>query len=104
METATFVVGGMSCGNCVAKLSGALESVNGVSSVEVEVGLAKVNHDGAETSEIEGAITASGFTVGNDLIGEMEPYGNSLLTTQNGALSVVQLVIWAPSHIPIRLD
>tara|TARA_B100001564_G_C20514911_1_gene612396 strand:- start:138 stop:761 length:624 start_codon:yes stop_codon:yes gene_type:complete len=66
METTTYVVGGMSCGNCVTKLSGALESVSGVSSVEVEVGLAKVNHDGAEISDIEGAITASGFTVGND--------------------------------------
>jgi copper chaperone CopZ len=63
METTTFEVGGMSCGGCVANLTAALEGVDGVSSVEAEVGLAVVHHDDAITSQLNNAITGAGFTL-----------------------------------------
>jgi len=64
METVTYEVGGMSCQGCVANLTSALESVEGVSSVEVEVGSAVIHHDGVDSGALDGAITGAGFTVG----------------------------------------
>jgi copper chaperone CopZ len=63
METATFEVGGMSCQGCVANLTSALQSVEGVASVEVEIGGAVVHHEGSDAGELSGAITGAGFTV-----------------------------------------
>ena len=54
----------MSCQGCVSNLTGALQAINGVSSVEVEVGSATVQHEGVESIQIEAAITGAGFTIG----------------------------------------
>jgi len=64
MESVTYEVGGMSCQGCVSNLTGALQAINGVSSVEVEVGSATVQHEGVESIQIEAAITGAGFTIG----------------------------------------
>ena len=64
METVTYEVGGMSCQGCVSNLTSALEAVEGVSSVEVEVGSAVIHHDGVISEVLDGAITGAGFTVG----------------------------------------
>ena len=64
METATFEVGGMSCQGCVTNLTSALQSVEGVASVEVEVGSAVVHHDGAASNTLVSAITGAGFSIG----------------------------------------
>ena len=64
METATFEVGGMSCQGCVSNLTSALQAVQGVTSVEAEVGSAVVQHEGADTGAMEGAITGAGFSIG----------------------------------------
>jgi len=64
METATYEVGGMSCQGCVSNLTSALEAVEGVSSVEVEVGSAVIHHQGVISEVLDGAITGAGFTVG----------------------------------------
>ena len=66
MESSTFVVGGMSCGGCVSKLTAALEAVEGVKSVDAEVGKATIQHDGVSSGEFTSAITGVGFTMGND--------------------------------------
>ena len=63
METATFEVGGMSCQGCVANLTSALQSVEGVASVEVEIGSAVVHHEDVSAATLSGAITGAGFTV-----------------------------------------
>jgi len=64
METTTFEVGGMSCGGCVSNLTSALEAVEGVTSVEAEVGKAVVNHEGACSGKMGAAIEECGFTIG----------------------------------------
>ncbi len=63
MDTTSFVIGGMSCGGCVSNLIAALEVVEGVSSVEAEVGHAVVHHEGANSDALSGAITGAGFTI-----------------------------------------
>ena len=63
METATFEVGGMSCQGCVTNLTSALQAVEGVASVEVEIGSAVVHHEGVRAAALSGAITGAGFTV-----------------------------------------
>ena len=64
METTTFEVGGMTCGGCVSNLKGALEAVEGVSSVDAEIGKAVVHHDGACSGKMGDAIEGAGFTIG----------------------------------------
>ena len=54
----------MSCQGCVSNLTSALESVEGVSSVEVEVGSAVIHHEGVDSGALDGAITSVGFTIG----------------------------------------
>ena len=63
MATTAYEVGGMSCQGCVKNLTSALQGVDGVSSVEVEVGSAVVHHEGVATGAISGAITGAGFTL-----------------------------------------
>ena len=64
METVTYEVSGMSCQGCVSNLTSALQSVQGVTSVEAEVGSAVVQHEGADSEAMEGAITGAGFSIG----------------------------------------
>ena len=63
MESSTFEVGGMSCGGCVSNLTAALEAVEGVSSVEAEVGHAVVHHEGVNSDALNGAIIGAGFSI-----------------------------------------
>ncbi len=63
MATTAYEVGGMSCQGCVKNLTSALQGVDGVSSVEVEIGSAIVHHEGVAAGAISGAITGAGFTL-----------------------------------------
>tara|TARA_B100001750_G_scaffold33901_1_gene23745 strand:- start:112 stop:708 length:597 start_codon:yes stop_codon:yes gene_type:complete len=54
----------MTCGGCVSNLKGALEAVEGVSSVDAEIGKAVVHHDGACSGKMGDAIEGAGFTIG----------------------------------------
>ena len=62
METVTFDVDGMSCQGCVTNLTSALQTVEGVSSVEVEVGRAVIHYEGVDSGTLSGAITDAGFS------------------------------------------
>jgi copper chaperone CopZ len=62
METTTYEVGGMSCQGCVSNLTSALQTVEGVTEVEVEVGSAVIHHEGVATTTLNGAITDAGFS------------------------------------------
>ena len=64
METVTYEVGGMSCQGCVSNLTNALEQVEGIGKIEVEVGSAVIEHEGVSTDAIETAITGAGFSIG----------------------------------------
>ena len=46
METVTYEVGGMSCQGCVTNLTNALQKVDGIGELQVEVGQAVIEHDG----------------------------------------------------------
>lgn len=54
----------MSCEGCVTNLTNALKAVDGVTSVEAEVGKAVVHHEDACSGSMESAITDAGFTIG----------------------------------------
>ena len=64
METVTYEVGGMSCQGCVSNLTNALEQVEGIGKIEVEVGSAVIEYEGVSTDAIETAITGAGFSIG----------------------------------------
>jgi copper chaperone len=65
MERRTIEIGGMSCGHCVARVTRALESTDGVEVEQVEVGAATVVFDPGTTSEatIARAIEDQGYAV-----------------------------------------
>ena len=54
----------MSCQGCVSNLTNALEQVEGIGKIEVEVGSAVIEHEGVSTDAIETAITGAGFSIG----------------------------------------
>ena len=64
METVTYEVGGMSCQGCVSNLTAALQQVDGVGELEIEVGQATILHDGVSNDALEAAITGAGFSIG----------------------------------------
>ena len=64
METVTYEVGGMSCQGCVSNLTNALQQVDGVGELEIEVGQATIQHDSVSTDLLEAAITGAGFSIG----------------------------------------
>ena len=64
METVTYEVGGMSCQGCVSNLTNALEQVEGIGKLEIEVGSAIIEHEGVSTDVLEAAITGAGFSIG----------------------------------------
>ncbi len=57
MAEITLKINGMSCQHCVMGVKKAVDSVSGVSSSDVEIGLAKVTYD--ENSASREAITAA---------------------------------------------
>jgi copper ion binding protein len=65
METTRIKVGGMTCSGCVASVTRALQSVEGVDKVEVslEQGQASVRYDPARANEtkLRSAIEDAGF-------------------------------------------
>lgn len=63
-ETTTLNVGGMHCEKCVARVTEALEGVEGVTSADVslEAETAVVEGHGYETSALVAAIEEVGFT------------------------------------------
>ena len=65
MERKTIEIGGMSCGHCVARVTKALEDVNGVDVEQVKVGAATVLFDPGTISEatIARAIEEQGYAV-----------------------------------------
>jgi len=63
MERAKFAVEGMTCGNCVAHVTRALGSLQGVTAETVEIGKATVSFDPAviEPAAIVRALTEDGY-------------------------------------------
>lgn len=58
----TIIIEGMSCGNCVKHVTKALNGVDGVEIIEVEVGKAVIEGDASE-AVIKEAIEDFGFDV-----------------------------------------
>ena len=65
MAKMTVDIGGMSCGHCVAAVSGALKGLEGVDLEQVKVGSAVVSYDPAAVSpeKITQAIEAEGYAI-----------------------------------------
>jgi copper chaperone len=65
MRDANILVGGMSCGHCVAAVRGALARLEGVDVRGVEVGSVSLAYDAdvVTMEHIAGAIEAEGYTV-----------------------------------------
>ncbi|GBE00380.1 copper chaperone CopZ [bacterium BMS3Abin07] len=65
MSDVLFRIEGMSCQHCVMRVKKAIDSVDGVSSSDVEIGSAKVSFDDSKTSKdvIGNAINGSGYKV-----------------------------------------
>jgi len=65
MAETILTIEGMSCQHCVMSVKKALESINGVSSVDVSIGNAKVTFDGSKTNrdEIAKAVVDAGYKV-----------------------------------------
>ena len=63
MEELTIQIGGMSCGHCVAAVSGALTRMDGVQVEEVRIGGATVSCDPARVrpEQITDAIEEEGY-------------------------------------------
>ena len=63
MSNVTLSITGMSCGHCVAAVTKALKSVDGVSAEEVRIGSARVAYDEAKVSpaQIAQAVTEEGY-------------------------------------------
>lgn len=63
-ETLNLTVDGMHCGGCVKRVTLALQKVDGVETLNVEVGSASVHYDAEKTEpqEIVDAINRIGFT------------------------------------------
>jgi copper chaperone len=65
MVDATIKVEGMSCMHCVMRVKKALESLKGIQSSDVQIGVVKVTFDDSSVKkeEIEKAITNAGYKV-----------------------------------------
>lgn len=69
MQNVAFAVFGMSCGHCKMSVTKALQAVNGVESVEVDLGaaLAKVAFDATKTdvAALRAAVEEAGYSTGD---------------------------------------
>jgi len=65
MAEVTIKIDGMSCQHCVAAVKKAVDAIDGVSSLNVEIGSAIVSFDETKTSSdaISGAIQSAGYKV-----------------------------------------
>lgn len=61
----TILVEGMTCGKCEAAVKGALNEINGVKEVTVDLstGNVDVEHENVNTAELEDAIEGQGYDV-----------------------------------------
>ena len=68
LESLTLDVGGMTCDGCSNRVKSALESIQGVNSVEVshENGIATIDHMGVSRDLLAGTIKATGYTVNGE--------------------------------------
>lgn len=64
MTRTTLKIDGMSCGHCVAAVSRALDSLEGVQVETVAIGTVTVDHDASVTpvQQITDAITEAGYS------------------------------------------
>ena len=65
MAETILTIEGMSCQHCVMSVKKALESISGVSSVDVTIGNAKVTFDASKTNrdDITKAVVNAGYKV-----------------------------------------
>ena len=65
MERLTMKIDGMTCGNCVAHVTKALKTLEGVTLEQVSIGSATVSYDPATTSpeQIASAVEEEGYGV-----------------------------------------
>ena len=65
MADVTINIEGMTCQHCVGRVKQALEALDGVQDIEVEVGSAKVSFDNSVVSknEIADSVVKAGYTV-----------------------------------------
>lgn len=64
MVKTTVQISGMSCGHCVKAVEGALKQVPGLSRVEVKIGEAVIETEGApDVAKIKEAIEEEGYEV-----------------------------------------
>ncbi len=65
MMMETLHIDGMHCPNCVKAVKEALEAIDGISAVEVDLekGEARFNSTGVERSQLVAAVEATGFDV-----------------------------------------
>lgn len=63
-NTVTFVIEGMHCGGCVARVTNALKKVEGAEVEDVQIGSARVRIDDSKTTpaQISEAVSRIGFT------------------------------------------
>ncbi|HEY5220018.1 MAG TPA: cation transporter [Gemmatimonadaceae bacterium] len=64
MEQVTFTIEGMTCNHCIHAVSNRLAKTPGVTVEDVQIGLARVQHDPAVATidQIEEAIADEGYT------------------------------------------
>jgi copper chaperone len=64
MERLALTIDGMSCGHCVAAVTGALKQLPGVAVEQVDIGAAVVSYDPAKTSpdQIIDAVNDEGYS------------------------------------------
>ncbi len=71
-STSTLKVNGMVCGDCTGKVTEALEKIDGVKKVDVDLesSEAKVTYNSRKVKEsnLEQAVVLAGFTVGSDKV------------------------------------
>ena len=60
-RTLNLAIEGMHCGGCVRRVTMALQKLDGVEVVRVDVGSAEVRHEGAEEKGILDAVERIGF-------------------------------------------
>lgn len=63
VEGREFIVGGMTCGSCAAKVTAAVREVPGVTGVEVDLATGRLTVAGTATgADITAAVTGAGYT------------------------------------------
>ena len=61
MTTLELTIDGMTCGHCVSSVKKALEAVDGVSNVVVELGKARLETDGDDRARLIRALDEAGY-------------------------------------------